>query len=106
MSTIEQKVMASVGVIYTWRRLTSAAALRAYVLMLCAGGIAALVSVSNVLQNFIASLESGRIDHVATFIYVAVTSTALPVQLALTVAIAVLCSFAFDMARRAGPRYA
>lgn len=98
MSTIEQKVMASVGVIYTARRLASMTALKVYALALSCVGLVAFVSVSNVLHNFVDAM-SGGVGKVFSYSFVAVTSTTLPVQAVLMVGVLALLSLAADMAR-------
>lgn len=106
MKNIEQQVMASVGVIYTARRLTSMTAFKAYALAVSFAGIAAFVSVSNVMQNFASVLQSGGVDRILNYVLVAVTQTTLPVQLALLMGTMALLSLAVEMVRSVTqPRY-
>ncbi len=51
-SRIEQQVMASVGVVYATRQLVSATALKLYVCALSLVGLAKLVWVHRVFENF------------------------------------------------------
>lgn len=79
---IERQVMASVGVIYAARTLASVTALKLYVLAFSAAGIAAFVSVPNVLQNFQAVIANGP-DTAVFFVVSAILGTTLVVQCAL-----------------------
>ena len=83
-SNIEQHVMASVGTIYIWRRLTSMTALKLYAL--AASGIALwqFTWVHRVFENW----ARVGVDGTWTFVTHAVLNTGLPVKLALIVAAA------------------
>ncbi len=98
MSKIEQQVLASVAVIYAARKLTSAFAFKVYGLVVSALGIAAFVSLSNVMANF-ASVADGGLANIVTFVVSAVLGTTLVVQLALALAAFASGSLVVDVAR-------
>ena len=87
MTNLEQRVMASVRIIYTVRSLTSATALKLYVLALSFAGIVMLVSVSDVAVNF-AHVSQGGVGNIAGYAIAAVLGTKFVVQLALIVGLA------------------
>lgn len=91
MSKLEQQVMASVAVIYAARSLTSATALKVYVLALSLGGVMALVSVSDVAANT-ATVAHGGVWSLTAYLFAAVLGTTLVVQLALAAGAAALIS--------------
>lgn len=71
--------MASVGVIYATRRLTSAGALKFYLLALSGVGLAVFTSVPHVVDNFLSATGSG-IGNAGVFMLSAVLHTSLLVQ--------------------------
>ena len=97
-SKIEQQVMASVGVIHTFRRLTSFTALKVYALALSLWSIGALVWVARVGENFMTALGGG-VQQTAMYIFTAVTDTTVVVQLVLLVVLFALFSLAADLIR-------
>ena len=80
-SKIEQQVMAGVGVVYAFRQLTGATALKLYVCALSLYGFGRLVWVSRVWEN----LAHVGVQNSLQFIFSAVLNTHLPVQIALAV---------------------
>ncbi len=98
MTTLEKKVMASVGLIYTVRKLTNPFALQCYALVASIIGISTFVSVPNVAQNFLA-VTNGGMTGVATFVVSAIVSTTLVVQVWLLVGGAALLSLFVRVAR-------
>ena len=94
--------MASVGVIYAVRRLTSATALKVYALSLSLVGIVMFVSLSHVFQNF-AAVGHGGLPSVTAFALAAVLQTKLIVQLALVVGGCVFISLIVDTVRSIAP---
>jgi hypothetical protein len=98
-STIEQQVMAGVGVIYTARMLTSRLALECYALVLSVGGAAFFVSLPNVVAN-LAHVANGGLLSIGTFLVSAVLGTKLVVQLAVLVATAALVAIGVDIVRQ------
>ncbi|MEK7612581.1 MAG: hypothetical protein AAB449_00315 [Patescibacteria group bacterium] len=99
MSTIEQQVMASVGVIYALRQLFSRTALKLYVCAMSLYGMAQLVWVERVFTN----LEHTGLVGLARFIFSAVFNTELAVQLILAVFVVALFSLALDFFRSSAP---
>ncbi|OGC87671.1 hypothetical protein A3D70_01175 [Candidatus Adlerbacteria bacterium RIFCSPHIGHO2_02_FULL_54_18] len=94
-SKIEQQVMAGVGVIYATRQLVSATALKLYVCALSLYGLAQLVWVARVWENF----SQVGLQHSLQFVLSAVLNTHLPVQIALSVLIFVGFSLLLDFVR-------
>ncbi|HWB33974.1 MAG TPA: hypothetical protein VG753_01465 [Candidatus Paceibacterota bacterium] len=103
MSTIEERVMGTVGAIYIARSLVSATALRMYALLVSLAGIIAFASVPHVVLNFLTVAHSGP-GGVALFVLYAVLGTTIVVQLALavgaTAAVSLLVSFVRTSAAR------
>jgi hypothetical protein len=97
-SKIEQRVMASVGVIYGVKQLVSATAIKLYVLVASVWTLGALVWVARVEQNFMTALHGG-LPKVLPYMEVALTHTSLYVQLALIVAAVAGISFLLDIVR-------
>ncbi len=98
MTTIEQRIMASVGLIYIVRKLVSPFALQWYALLASMGGIVMFVSLPNVAQNF-QIVASGGVASIMTYIFSAILSTTLVVQLWLVVGAAACVSLFFRAAR-------
>ncbi len=98
MTTIEQRVMASVAVIHVGRTLVGATALKFYALVISVAGITTLVSVSNVATNF-SNVAQGGAGSIATFLVSAVLATDIVVQLALALAALAAASLMVDMVR-------
>ena len=98
MTRIQQQVMASVAIIYTFRKLTSILALKVYGLTLSSVGIVAFVSLSDVFSNFL-NVANGGVSNMISFILSAVLGTTLVVQLALVVGVCTLGLLAADAAR-------
>ncbi len=96
-SKIEQKVMASVGTIYTARQLVSATALKLYVCAISLYGIARLVWVSRVWDN-LAQVGWGN---ALNFVSYAFMHTHLPVQIALVALIVAGIGLLVDLVRQA-----
>ena len=93
-TTIEQRVMANVGVIYSARKVFSATALKAYILVLSALVLWKLVWITKVMQNF-AIVEKNGIAAVGNYMVYAVVHTHPVVQLTLAIgAIAFMMLFA------------
>jgi hypothetical protein len=99
-SKIEQQVMASVGVVYTARMLTSRLALECYALVLSVAGAAYSVSLPNVLANF-THVANGGLLSIGTFLVSAVLGTKLVVQVAVAVGAVALVAMGVDIARSA-----
>ncbi len=103
-SKIYTQTMASVAVIYTIRQFVSSTALTAYGLLAAFIATASLVSVGDVVQNFLAVGLSGA----GHFIVFAISHTATPVQFFsfATVLFAGLLVRSFVAAtRRTSPRF-
>lgn len=101
-SKIEQQVMASVGVIYSARQLVGATALKLYVCALSLYGIAKLVWVARVWENFSAVGWGNAFSFASS----ALLHTHLPVQLAFAVFVLAGVWFAVDIIRSlSAPRY-
>lgn len=90
-SKIEEQVMAGVGLVYAARVLTSATALKLYVLTFSFLGVITLVSVSNVLANLALVAEGGAANLVG-YLVAAALGTTLVVQLALVAGVAAFVS--------------
>jgi hypothetical protein len=101
-SKIERQVMASVGVIYTARKLTSRLALECYALALSFAGAAFFVSLPHVLQN-LTQVAHGGIASIGVYFVSAVLGTKLVVQLALLVGACALIALGVDVARSSPP---
>ncbi|HEY5382947.1 MAG TPA: hypothetical protein VIJ88_00070 [Candidatus Paceibacterota bacterium] len=98
VSKIEQQVMASVGVVYTMRKLTELTALKIYALILSIWAIGRLVWVSKVFDNFFMVEKSG-IGAISNYLLYAVEHTHLAVQLTLFVAALAAVSLLVDAVR-------
>src|SRR3989344_5249707 len=94
-SSIEQQVMAGVGVVYTARQLTSATALKLYVCAASLYGIGRLVWVSHVFENWANVGLSGSLQFMAA----AVLNTHTAVQLTLMVLLFAAASLLLDLVR-------
>lgn len=101
MSKIEEQVMANVSLIYAGRILTSKTAIKLYALLLSVVGIATLVSVSNVVSNFVNAAHGG-VGSVAIFAVSAVLGTTLMVQVVLAIAAASAISLVVPVLRGRG----
>lgn len=101
-SKIEQQVMASVGAVYTARRLVSASALKLYVCVAALYGLGQLVWVSRVFENL------GRVglEHAAQFMVSAVLSTDFLVQATFVVLLVAGFSLVRDLLRAPAPALA
>jgi hypothetical protein len=107
-SKIEQKVMASVGTIYTARILTGTMALEIYALVLSIWAIGRLAWVAKVFANF-ALVEKAGFASTANFVVSALEHAHLGVQIALVVAaaacIALVRDFAITLRQSQTPAY-
>src|SRR3990167_3414170 len=99
-SKIEQQVMAGVEVVYAFRQLTGATALKLYVCALSLYGIGRLVWVSRVFQNWANVGLQGSLE----FVSAAIMNTHLPVQIALAVLFIAALSLVRDLTRLAVPQ--
>jgi len=99
-SKIERQVMASVGVIYTARRLTGRVALDFYALVIAALALWKLVWVHKVLSNLAIEAHAGM-PAVWNYMVVALEHAHTGVLLLLAVAICALVALCVDMARSA-----
>jgi hypothetical protein len=97
-TSIEQRVMANVGVIYTARQLFSATAIKLYVLVAAMLAVWRLVWVTRVLQNF-AVVEKGGFVSMGNYAMYAVVHTHPAVQLTLLVGTAAFVLLAVDLMR-------
>lgn len=84
MKTLEQNVMTNVAVIYLWRKCFGVTALKLYALALSAGGVVALVSITNVFANLV-KVSEGGVGSIAFFLLSAVLGTTILVQAALVI---------------------
>ena len=91
MTTIEQKVMASVAVIYAVRKLTSRTALKCYVLLVSIMGIMFFVSLPHIAQNF-EYVSRGGVGSIVAFLISAILGTTIVVQLTLLLGAAAFVS--------------
>jgi hypothetical protein len=98
MSKIEQQVMASVGVIYIARKLTSRFALECYALALSFVGAAFFVSLPHVAVNLL-HVTNGGLPSIGTFVVTAVLQTKLVVQIATLIGAVSLILLAVDIVR-------
>jgi hypothetical protein len=107
MSTVTQKVMASVLVVYFARKATSRTALECYALFLCAFSMTLLVSLPNVFQNLLAVAQSG-LPAVGLFVLSALSNTSHVVQLMVLVGVVASALIVLDAlkALRESPRLA
>ena len=94
-SAIEQRVMASVGVIYTARQLVSTMALKLYVLVAGLYALVQLTWVHRVFQNW----QTVGLSHTWQFASYAVLHTQLAVQLTLAVIAVAGLWFMADLTR-------
>ena len=99
-SKIEQQVMAGVEVVYAFRQLTGATALKLYVCALSLYGIGRLVWVSHVFENWANVGLQGSLQFVSS----AVLNTPLAVQLTLVVLVFAGISLLLDFTRLAAPQ--
>ncbi len=97
-TTIERQVMAGVAVIYTVRKLLSRTALEFYVLILAAVALWRLVSVTHVLQNFLA-VERGGLNATSGYLLFAVEHTNSAVQFTLLIAICAFTALVIDIVK-------
>ncbi len=102
-STIEQQVMASVGVIYWAKALVSATAVKAYALVASVYALGALVWVAHIEENFLQVMNGGVLA-VGNFALSAVSNTSMAVQAVLLVAIFAMGSLALDLAKTVSTR--
>lgn len=98
MSNIEKNVMASVAAIYAFRLATGFTALKIYMLIASALGLIFLVSLPNVVQNFLHVAGSGA-GGISTFMASAFFGTTFFVQAALLLGLFAAFSLAFDFVR-------
>src|SRR3989338_7678763 len=98
-SKIEQQVMAGVEVVYAFRQLTGATALKLYVCALSLYGIGRLVWVSHVFQNWANVGLQGSLE----FVSAAIINTHLPVQIVLLVLAITALSLIRDLTRLTTP---
>ena len=96
MSNIENNVMAAVRVIHIGRALVGKTALELYALTLSFAGIATMVSVSSVLQNFALVAGNGVVG-IGAFVVAAILKTNILVQVALVLATCSLALLVRDM---------
>jgi hypothetical protein len=104
-TSIEQRVMANVAVIYTARKMLSRTALKAYVFFLSLVGVAFFVSVPHITQN-LEKVAHGGVGSVALFIFTAILSTTIIVQIALLLGAIAFASFVADFVRNNRPQFA
>jgi hypothetical protein len=102
MSKIEQNVMGTVAAIYAWRLLISFTAVKLYTLIFSLIGIALLVSVPNVFENF-SHVAQGGVASIWVFILSAIVGTTLLVQFALLLGTLSFISLFADAIRRRTP---
>ncbi len=93
--TIEQRVMAGVGVMYLVRRLVRPRALKVYILAASLITMVSLVSLPHILANLLAVGIAGLPDFALT----AVLRTGVAVQIGLVLCLITLGSFFRDMLR-------
>lgn len=97
-STIEQRVMASVGAIYLLRRVTGWRALKVYALLASSIALWQLVWVHKVFDNFFAVEKKGT-GAIANYALEALMHTQVAVQLTLLVATITCVSLVLDTMR-------
>lgn len=90
--------MASVGIIHTARRITSATALKVYALVASVYALGVLVWVSKVEENLL-NVMNGGVLAVGNYVLVALAHTEVAVQAVLLVATVALVSLAVDLTR-------
>ena len=90
--------MASVGIIYTARMLTSRLALECYALVLSFAGAAYFVSLPNVVSNF-GHVAQGGLVNVGAFLVAAVLGTKFVVQVAVLVGAVAFVGMLADIMR-------
>lgn len=98
MSTIEQKVMASVGAIYIARQLTSTTALKLYVAVISLWGLARLVWVERVFEN----LSQAGVGGAFNLFLDAILTTDILVQLTLAALVVAGAWFIRDLTHVSG----
>lgn len=98
MSNIEKNVMASVAAIYAFRLATGLTALKIYTLLASAVGLVFLVSLPNIVQNFLHVAGSGA-GSISAFMTSAFFGTTFFVQAALLLGLFAAFSLAFDFVR-------
>lgn len=96
--------MASVGAVYTVRRLVSATALKVYALVASVYALGALVWVARVQENFLGAMNGGVLA-VGNYVLVALAHAEFAVQAVLFVATIALVSLAVDLARTLTERH-
>lgn len=99
-SKIEQQVMASVGTIYTARRLVGPTALKLYVSVAALYGLGQLVWVQRVFENMAAVGLGGFANYAVN----ALLHTDVLVQLTLGVFVVAVVLLVRDLARNTAPR--
>jgi hypothetical protein len=97
-SSIEQRVMAGVGVIYTARKAFSATMLKLYVFVLAMLGLWRLVWVTRIEQNFLQVMRGGAVAEGNYAVY-AFVHTHLAVQITFAIAAVALVLFVADLVR-------
>ena len=97
-TTIEEQVMASVGLIYLGRRLVGLTTLKVYAFLVAAYALVQLTWVHKVIENFFI-VERGGLGSIATYLLVAVEHTHLAVQITLVVLAVLGLSLLRDMIR-------
>ena len=100
-TNIEQQVMAGVGVVYMVRQLTCLGALKVYALMASIVGLVLLVSLPHVAANFMLVAHGGVIS-LGNYVWSAVLSTTVMVQLVLMVGVVAGTSLLTDSIKSAG----
>ncbi len=95
--------MAQVGVIYTARKVFSATALKAYVLVLAAVALWRLVWVTRIEHNFLQVMHGGALS-VGDYVAYALMHTHFEVQLTLVVATVAFVLLAKDLFRATSPK--
>jgi hypothetical protein len=103
MISIEQRVMANVGVIHGARSLRSNIALEIYALAASAIALWQLTWVHKVFANFF-TVERGGLGHVSKYSWYAFTHTHLMVQLSLMIGVVAFALLLSDILRRSSFR--
>jgi hypothetical protein len=99
-SLLEQRVMATVGVIYTTRKVFSPVMLKLYVLALAALALWRLVWVTRIEQNFVRVLNGGATAE-WRYAFSAFTHTHTIVLVTIAVAVVAFVGLVLDLARSA-----
>jgi hypothetical protein len=99
-TTIEQRVMANVGVIYTTRKVFSPTMLKLYVLVLAMLAIWRLVWVTRIEQNFL-HIMNGGVVAVGNYVVYALLHTHPAVQVTLAIAAVAFVMLVADFVRSA-----